>query len=348
MPVTSSPRSVEPRPPLESITLLTTFKCNIACKHCGYRSSPRRTEVIDLDMAKDAIRTAKEAGAGLVAFTGGEPFLFQPMLRELVQYAQSHGLPSAVVTNCFWATSPDKATAVLSALAEDGLVDFTTSFDWFHLEFLDVARIRNGLHAAVELGMRCHVNVVVTREGAVCKSDVCEMLELDPEWIGERGFIEVKELSPVPVGHAEDYVPDKDFLRYDERWLIGRPCYFALRNPVVSTTGDVYGCCGFGGGTDTGPSELLKIGSMRERPLDELIADLRGNLLFNMIASVGPNSLIEMVKERWPGTLTRGDYVFNCEACQEISRNPTLKKRIGQLLRELSEEARASDERDQL
>jgi hypothetical protein len=143
----------------------------------------------------------------------------------------------------------------------------------------------------------------------------------------------------VPVGFAEDFIQDKDFIRFDERWLIGRPCYFAIRNPVVSTTGDVYGCCGFGGGTDTGPSELLKIGNMNETPFDELLDRLRGDLMFNMIARLGPNALIEMVRERWPDTKTPQQYVFNCEACQEIHRNPLLRERVGTLLHDLVRES---------
>src|SRR5262249_56722477 len=144
-------------------------------------------------------------------------------------------------------TWPEKARSTLEALAAHGLADFTTSFDWFHLEFTSSDRIRNAVHAALELGLRVHVNIVVSRNGSVNKNDVCRELELDPEWIAEGGPIEVKELSPVPVGFAEDCLHDEDLIRFDERWMYGRPCYFAIRNPVLSTTGDLYGCSGFGG-----------------------------------------------------------------------------------------------------
>ena len=325
-------------PPLFSLTLLTTFKCNFACQHCGYRSNPQRTEVLDLDVAKRVIAEAAAAEETLeiVAFTGGEPFLYPAMLRELVLYCESLGLGTAVVTNSFWATSPQKAHDTLAELAAHGLVDFTTSFDWFHLEFTTADRMRNAVHAAVNLGLRTHVNVVVSRNGSVNKTDLCRELQLDPAWIADGGPIEVKELSPIPVGYAEDCLTDDEFIRFDERWLFGRPCYFAIRNPVLSTTGDLYGCCGFGGGTDLGPSELLKVGNVREASFGELWEKLRGNLAYNIIAQHGPNALLQLVKERWPDTPTRGEYVFNCEVCHEIARSPELQAKIRDVLSDLA------------
>jgi MoaA/NifB/PqqE/SkfB family radical SAM enzyme len=322
---------------LFSLTLLTTFKCNFACQHCGYRSNPGRTEVLDVEVAKRVIREAcAHETMRMVAFTGGEPFLYPQMLRELVVYCESLGLDSAVVTNSFWATSPEKARAALEELAAHRLVDFTTSFDWFHLEFTSADRIRHAVHAALGLGLRIHINIVVSRNGSVNKNDVCRELALEPAWIAEGGPIEVKELSPVPVGYAEDCLADDDLIRFDERWMFGRPCYFAIRNPVLSTTGDLYGCCGFGGGTDLGPSELLKVGNVNEASFDELWERLRGNLAYNIISQHGPNMLLQMVKERWPDTPTRGEYVFNCEVCHEIARSPDLQAKIRAVLHDLA------------
>jgi hypothetical protein len=52
--------------------------------------------------------------------------------------------------------------------------------------------------------------------------------------------------------------------------------------------------------------------------------------------------VIEMVRERFPDTEARRDFVFNCEACQEIQQNPQLRERVAVLLHELASKAKAT------
>lgn len=328
--------------PARSLTLLTTFRCNFRCAHCGYRCGPRRDEVIPRADALAWIQDAAEIETiATVALSGGEPFLFPDLVRDLVRRAGQLGLDSAVVSNAFWARTEAEAIATLGPLVDEGLADFTTSFDTFHRSFVSADRLRNAVRASLRLGLTVHVNVTVSRRGDVTVHDAVRALELDESEIAPcngagPGTVELKELSPIRVGAAEDHLADEDLIRFDRALLEGHGCPLVLAHPVVTPVGEVHACCGFGGATDRGPSRLTRVGNLHERSLRAVLRGMAHDLLLNLIHMHGPYGVIRLLREQVGGLRTRRRYVFNCEVCHEIVCRPTLQRRLADVLETLA------------
>lgn len=82
--------------------LKLTSRCNRKCGYCyyntGYLCDPV-TQEPTLDELKQRMVDAKKLGADSVSFTGGEPFVRDEVLLELIEFADSLGMKSVVVTN---------------------------------------------------------------------------------------------------------------------------------------------------------------------------------------------------------------------------------------------------------
>jgi Fe-coproporphyrin III synthase len=75
-----------------------TQLCNIKCKHCYTSSSPSSKSELRESVIIDCIRDAAELGYGQLALSGGEPLLYEPLIR-ILSCARSHGMLTTVTTN---------------------------------------------------------------------------------------------------------------------------------------------------------------------------------------------------------------------------------------------------------
>ncbi|MCB9650927.1 MAG: radical SAM protein [Deltaproteobacteria bacterium] len=317
----------------DALTILLTFRCNFECDHCVFRCSPEREETIDPDLARATIdaATAYADPLALVTFTGGEPFLERDLLRTLIEHADSRGVRSGVVTNAYWATTVERAKGVLEPLRERGLSVLTTSIDTFHLDFVESVRVANAIRAALALGMETHLNIVVKRGVPVRAATAHEVLGLSQEEIAD---VHVCEFPPTFVGFAADRLRVTDAHR-DALAVIGEPCLYVLRSATVTPDGSVYGCCGVGGATDHGPSRLLFVGRLAERPLAELLDEVEGNLLFNIIAKLGPHHLLQLASRRDPSLELPERFGHICDVCQAIADDAHLRRAVAGVLEDL-------------
>jgi len=80
-----------------------TYRCNLSCSACPFhRRATDDHSHITWDLAIEALDALKQRGTRIVAFEGGEPFLWQDGnhdLHELVLHARKHFLRVAVTTN---------------------------------------------------------------------------------------------------------------------------------------------------------------------------------------------------------------------------------------------------------
>jgi MoaA/NifB/PqqE/SkfB family radical SAM enzyme len=87
-----------------------TDACNARCPQCGMRTTnhyPRSR--LDPTTARRIIDAAASRGVSALSFTGGEPFLYQQDLVELVRYAVSRGIPlTRTGTNGFMFMGADR------------------------------------------------------------------------------------------------------------------------------------------------------------------------------------------------------------------------------------------------
>ncbi len=114
--------------------LQLTDRCTNACAHCFSSCSPDARAVLPVSLARKWIHQCAAVARGRLVFTGGEPFLFFAMLRNLVHEAASAGMSPAVWTNGYWITGPDEFRAALRYFADVGLKELIVSDDSFHGE----------------------------------------------------------------------------------------------------------------------------------------------------------------------------------------------------------------------
>jgi uncharacterized protein len=88
-----SPRQGDFIPPF--LGLLPTRGCNLSCRYCGFRASRESQEVMDLELARDAVNWYMDVvgGAGVrhaeVHYFGGEPFCVEEVLDLTVHLART-------------------------------------------------------------------------------------------------------------------------------------------------------------------------------------------------------------------------------------------------------------------
>lgn len=147
--------------PPTTLTLITTYKCTASCSNCCFDCKPNRREKLPLEVAISHINNAidKFNSIEVVALTGGECFIDMDYLITLIKEVHSHNRICRVVTNGFWAKSPDIATQILRECIDAGLdeINFSTGDD--HLEYVCYNNIVNGICAALDLGLTVVVNI---------------------------------------------------------------------------------------------------------------------------------------------------------------------------------------------
>lgn len=139
---------------LTGMHLLLTYQCTQECDHCFVWSSPNYVDTMKLEQIHELLKEAKKLGTiEWVAFEGGEPFLYYPVMLKGINKAKELGFNVEVLSNAYWATCLEDALEWLRPLAELGVAKMGLSSDIFHGEDLEAERVKNGIEAATKLGI---------------------------------------------------------------------------------------------------------------------------------------------------------------------------------------------------
>jgi MoaA/NifB/PqqE/SkfB family radical SAM enzyme len=138
---------------LTGIHLLLTYQCTFECDHCFVWGSPWQSGVMTIPQIRTILIQAVELGTvKTVYFEGGEPFLYYSLLLHGVQEAHQMGFNTGIVTNAFWANSPEDAYINLKPFT--GLIqDLSVSSDLFHYSEPVSQQAKNSQAAAEKLGI---------------------------------------------------------------------------------------------------------------------------------------------------------------------------------------------------
>ena len=103
---------------LNGLHFLLTYKCILECRHCFVWGSPWQEGVMSLHDIRRFLEQARQTGTiDWVYFEGGEPFLFYALLQQAVGLAAEMGFKVGIVSNAFWATTPEDAELCLQPFA---------------------------------------------------------------------------------------------------------------------------------------------------------------------------------------------------------------------------------------
>ncbi len=138
---------------LTGLHLLLTYQCTFECDHCFVWGSPWQSGVMTLENIHHILFQGRELGTiEEVYFEGGEPFLYYAALLQAAQHAVGMGFRVGVVSNAYWATSLEDATACLRPFV--GLLhDLSVSSDLYHYNEMISQQAQYASKAAEILGI---------------------------------------------------------------------------------------------------------------------------------------------------------------------------------------------------
>lgn len=301
---------VQPR----NLSILTTRRCPAACDHCSVGAGPRETVAIPIDRIHRLIDEARRIPSiERIGFSGGECFLLGRDLDDLVAHAADLGFITRVITNGYWAVNDRAARERIAAIRARGLNEMMLSTGTFHQLFVPVGRVIAAARAAVNAGIVTRVSIEACDQSAFDEATLCtELADLvaagslvlarDP-WIPDAGGRGATELS------HERYLAEVG------SYTVGR-CAQIL--DVLSVTSDqqLMACCGF-------PSEqlpALRIGSVADRPLDEMLGSTPDELLKKWLHVSGPAGIAAFVAHHLPGYALPTSASI-CQACVALQRD---------------------------
>jgi radical SAM protein with 4Fe4S-binding SPASM domain len=250
---------------------------------------------MSLELGLKAINEAIKLGVEWISITGGEPFLEQELLMNLVEYAKSKGLKTEIVTNCYWAETLETAKYLLNSLQKIGLDVLNLSIDDFHQEYVPIGYTRNAYWAAKKLGVKVVIMTTTTKNNTITAKNIPELLlDENIQLLGEPRLRDPNALlieTPItPVGRGET------IKELDNAMISEVNCGEVLRDIGIGPNGQVYPCCG---------PLAAKI----------ILGNIKTSTLTDIIASVEKDTIFSSIRE---GVTTSGTFTSRCHACYSL------------------------------
>ena len=225
---------------LSKIEFVLTYACTGRCKHCSEGDHEPCGELIDTEVAKDAVRRiAAEYDIKTVMTFGGEPLLYPDAVYSIIETAKELKIPKRqVITNGYFSKHTDKIREVAERLATCGVNDLCLSVDAFHQETIPLETVK-----------------IFAKEAKRCGIP----LRLQPAWLvsvadGNPYNLKTRALlcsfadMDIPVGDGNVIFPEGNALKYLSEYFTGNlpenPYVenpFDLRCVSFSPNGDVLG-----------------------------------------------------------------------------------------------------------
>lgn len=293
-------------PTLASVFL--DYVCNFSCAHCSIGSTPKtKFKMSDEVFEKMFEGIEKIKSLRVIVFTGGEATVHPEMLHEGIKRSKKLGLVTRLVTNAWWAKTPEKAYTYLEKLVESGLDEINTSYDDFHEPFMELARVGNLIDAAMKLNMSA-VGI-----GVINDKDAKYTLDFIKTELSKQLKISEKELSRYVV-FVDDYATpsgsgeDLDVSGLDAGSKLDIGCPEIMKTLSFQPDGSIKACCGHG--------QLylkdLTVGNLKNDDLQEIVDRGTENILYWWIHYVGPKKILERLG------VVDDKYASICHACTDL------------------------------
>jgi organic radical activating enzyme len=283
-------------------------QCNFTCRHCSVSSSPhvkQRMSAKTLAASLELIACfAARDGARRVVVTGGESFMYRKELAAIAACGRAHGLRVAVETNAYWATTPQRARAVLAEIEID---DYLISASRYHLEFTTWECLENAVAAIAEHPRKTSlIRATIEDENDPLDLEVVSRIKAM-----RSDKIEINMIAP--VGRAED-MPGP----WQEPVTLDQVSRCPAEGPVVLDDGRVDPCCG---GFVALDRHAFTVGRLPKDAPAAVLDELERNVLFNTVRNEGFGPFVTALAEldpsrNWMAAL-RSDA---CGTCTALSR----------------------------
>lgn len=308
------------------LSILTTRRCTAACDHCCVGASPRAKDAIPIERIHGLIDEAKRIPAiERIVFTGGECFLLGKDLDALIAHAHELELQTRVVSNGYWAVNQRAASLRVRSLSNAGLDEIMLSAGTFHQQFVPLQNVVSAARATASAKIPTLISVE-----ACDQSDFCEerlSVELTDEIAAGRVRISAAPWIPDAGGRGKGVLTHEQ--SRSKSPTMNGPCNQIMNVVAVTPKQELIACCGF-------PMEelpALRIGSVAESPIDDVLRRAPPDLLKIWLHTEGPAGIAEFVARYVPG-YTLPAYASICQACTYLQRDETATKTIAAHLHE--------------
>jgi radical SAM protein with 4Fe4S-binding SPASM domain len=314
--------NVVSRANFKTLVFMSTYKCNVTCKHCGIYCSPKDSESISLEDMKRMVDEASELGFLNIVFSGGEPTMLGDDLNKIIEYIsiKNQFVAIRMVTNATWAKTKDIARKKLSDWKKLGLNEINISCGEFHQKEVPLKSVINAFECAKELK---YDTVLLAGEflyldkGSIKPNNFFKEIGFKLTDINESSLFSKKKVifnlgAVIPVGRGKDINPDNcKTVTYEE---LENKCNHIFDSFVAHPNGDVYPCCG----VMVRNFDNLKIGNWKKGSINEIMGNSEQDLILNWIKYLGVKDMADWIVCKSNEIKFKKRYVSICELCYEI------------------------------
>ena len=306
-----------------SFAIHLTYTCPLTCKHCCFSSSPTVKDRLSPDQILALIQSLEGRGIDLLAFTGGEPFLFGQRLVDFVREGKRYANAVRVVTSAYWANSDEAAQRKIVPLAAAGLDQISISWDDYHEEFVDFQNVKRAFACAKQHGIQPAIAMMQSprsrRTAARVKSELDGLAS-------SRDIVVESTLNY--TGRAERELKGSGVKASQH---LG-PCPYVLTGPTASAKGKLLACCGVIPETP----DLVLSESLEPKRVWSAVDEALNSPLLRWIHLRGPYAVMEYISNKYGIAIPPPNKVGgNCEACKLLFTTESIRSKIPEAVSEM-------------
>ena len=288
-----------------------TYHCNISCQHCYNFSGPEHKKSrLGIENILAIIDAMPEVGIKKINITGGEPFLYQNELMEMIRAARANDVDTiSIYTNGFWGKDPEKCKIILNRLMDAGFMCGTgrngdhikVSTGIYHQEFL---KFETCIHLIREYHALFKKPIIVDYEvlGDASKAETEIRKMLGQHQIDQKVVLVTRSIAP--IGRAveisdqiESSTTANQYGACDEIFEI-----------AVEPDGSVRPCCGL-----NNDNEGVIIGSVIDSDLRTCAMAMQNDPVLQFIASNPIQNIFDYLDAKPKQNL----HTHICNACTD-------------------------------
>jgi hypothetical protein len=259
---------------------------------------------MDLSQAKKII--VKLAGAQVkgISFTAGEPLIYLDDICELLRICRESGIYTRIVTNSFWAKTPERAESYIAELKACGLSQLRLSYSRWHQKNVKQDNITNAAQACRKNGLDYFISFV---------TDFSEQDDIYEEYLRQHQF----KFFPEPVifsGRAGSFARVPIRTDYQENCC--------PMNPYLAPNFDMYACCD--AGSHFTKTDFFYLGNAKQSTIEQLFLKSESNTLYQHIRSMGISGIASFAGFRARDIIT----YRKCELCKKLFNSPDRLKML--------------------
>ena len=273
-------------------------RCNLKCAHCVAAGDIPESRKMDYDRAKEIIVQMARAGVGGISFSAGEPFLYINEIKGLVNLCRQIGIYTRIVTNSFWAKTPEVSDRIVSELKEIGLCQLRLSYSRWHQKGVNLNNVLNAANSCQKTGLNYFISFVTDFSAA---DDPYEAFLRDHDLL----------FFPEPViysGRAASF--NRRYISTDYQ---ANCCEM---NPYLTPDLDLYACCD--AGSHFSKTRFFYLGNLNDHKMENLFNQTETDRLYHLIRTMGLTHIASFA-----GMSSRRIISYaKCELCRELFNAP--------------------------